>query len=346
MTSVLGYIENNILDFDNTEYFAAILGETPSKGARSPILWNAVFENYNMDAKMYPMDVASEKLESVLQLLKEDKRFIGGAVTMPYKIDIIPFLDRLEPQAEIIGAVNCLYKKGDEIVGANTDGAGALWSLEKIVGSSFSGQSILIIGTGGAGNAVAVYMAEAVGSDGRIVLANRTKDSALKLAARLENMTNVEIISQWPVTGNDLDNVDILINCTSLGFETGIETSEGFYSQKFFSPLGVVKKASFIPNNLCGEKEFFNSYFRLIKMNINKTMELLSPLKDMVVFDIIYQPEKTVLLYFAELAGLKVLNGLTMNLEQAVIAFCKASQSSSILEKLDKVNIREIMSRA
>ena len=63
--------------------YAAIIGASPSKGARSPVLWNAAFDAHGIDAEMVPMDVAPEHLEEVTTALRRDTRFLGGAVAAP-----------------------------------------------------------------------------------------------------------------------------------------------------------------------------------------------------------------------------------------------------------------------
>ena len=106
----------------STAKFAAILGLTPSKGARSPQLWNAAFTAASIDAAMVPMDVTPENLAGLVAALKADKRYIGGAVAVPHKQEIAKLLDRLEPEAERIGAVNAIYRDGDELVGERAAG--------------------------------------------------------------------------------------------------------------------------------------------------------------------------------------------------------------------------------
>ncbi|MCG8571804.1 MAG: hypothetical protein MJB14_16835, partial [Spirochaetes bacterium] len=173
MESLTKLLNNgNALDLNSTKYYASILGESPSKGARSPKLWNRAFSKLNIDAIMHPMDVKSSNLENVVKELKKDQNFIGGAITMPYKIDIIPYLDKTEPLAEKTGAVNCIYRKKGQLIGTNTDGAGAIWSIEQHYLKSLKNKTVLLLGTGGAGFAVATYIASAIGKLGNLLIAN------------------------------------------------------------------------------------------------------------------------------------------------------------------------------
>jgi len=198
-----------------TGRYAAILGLAPSKGARSPLLWNAAFAAAGIDARMVPMDVPLDRLPALVAALKADARFLGGAVTMPHKQAILPHLDRVEPEAAAIGAVNALYRDGDALVGANTDGAGALLQLEELTGGTLADKRVLLIGTGGAGCAVAAYLAGRVAA---LTLANRTPRTAAGLATRLGK--GVRALG-GPVTAADLTGIDVLVNGSSVGFANG-----------------------------------------------------------------------------------------------------------------------------
>ena len=343
MSSVLDVIENKGLDLKKTDYYAAILGASPSKGAKSPNLWNAAFKQIGLSGTMHPMDVASEKLEEVVKRLCEDERFIGGAVTMPYKLNIIPYLDSLEPEAEKIGAVNCLYREGKRLIGANTDGAGALWSLQQEMTEHLDSKTVLLLGTGGAGFAVAAYMATAVGKKGRLILSNRSHDSLNQVAGRLNDICHIENILEWPVSLDHFDGVDVLINCTSIGFETLKRDEAGAFTLKHYAPLGPVDDTVRVPYGSDAEKQYLKASTNLISKNVARTIDILAAMEDPFVFDIIYQPEETILLRLAKQIGYRTLNGAPMNLEQAVIAFDKATVMSRIRDG-DIDEVRRIMS--
>jgi shikimate dehydrogenase len=266
------YIEN-IIELHPARPYGAILGLSPSKGARSPILWRKAFAALNIDADFHPFDVAEESLPSLVSALKSDQRFIGGAVAVPHKELLVPLIDIVDPTAKIIGAVNALRRTSDaEIAGANTDGLAALDSLTKVAGK-LEGRSIALLGLGGAGKAVATCIAM---EGAQLTVWNRTAFKAHDFAI---NFPNVDVAAS---PNDSLKNSEILVNCTSVGF----------------SPNGTGSKESLINTN---------------------DLEALS--SDAVVFDIIYQPLKTPLLKAAEDKHFRTLNGLEMNLNQAVIAF-------------------------
>jgi shikimate dehydrogenase len=341
MPSVLDCIENKNINIDDTEYYAAILGESPSKGAKSPVLWNAAFQGLNLPGIMHPMDVQPERLENLVSALRKDLQFIGGAITMPYKISIIPFLDDIELEAKAIGAVNCIYRDKDKLIGTNTDGAGALWSLENEMEGSMIGKQICLLGAGGAGFAVAAYLASAIGINGSIVIVNRSIKSCNTLAAKLEGKCSVSI-AEWPVSSEEISNADILVNCTSIGFETVKKDSGGAFSLRGYTALGPVADELRVENGSGVEKRYCKSASTNIRMNFDKSLELLTAMNDPFIFDIIYQPELTMLLFISSLLGYRTLNGKAMNLEQAVIAFDKATAVAGI-RKSNTKQIRSLM---
>ncbi len=336
MPAVDEVIGNKGLDLTQTRAYAAILGESPSKGARSPLLWNQAFAGLDISGMMHPMDVAADELGSVVGLLREDERFIGGAVTMPHKIGILPHLDALEREAEAIGAVNCIYRDGPRLIGSNTDGAGARWSLESALGESVGGKTVLLLGTGGAGAAVAAYIAAALTPSGRLVLANRSAASRAALASRLRKICPLEETTDWPVTPATAGGADILINCSTVGFAHPVRTDSGEVSLKTQTPLGSVDMESALISG--AERATAGTIAR----NLEETLVVLAAMNDPFVFDIIYQPAQTVLLYLAALLGYRTLNGLPMNLEQAVIAFDKATTAAG-LRPADAAPVRELM---
>lgn len=266
-------LAGNPVDRTGLEGFTAILGANPSKGARSPTLWNAAFAMQGLNARMLPIDVTEENLTPLLQVLDNDARFLGGAIAAPYKELVAQWLGkRLTSEAAAIGAVNCLYRNEEgRLSGTNTDGEGALLSYVQTQGK-IAGKRVLLLGVGGAGKAVAAFFAAAAGG-GQLTVAGRSPSSKA-YAARIGADW-----SEWNALAEQLPAADIVVNCTSMGWG----------SQVAQSPLDAAAIAR-LPRHA-------------------------------VVFDIIYQPRPTVLLQLAAARGLQTLDGLAMNLEQAVLAY-------------------------
>ena len=84
--------------------------------------------------------------------LKNEKNFLGWAVTIPYKEKIIPYLDSIDRHAKKIGSVNTIINNLGKLKGFNTDYYGSIYSIKKINKKKIN-QRVLILGCGGAGKA-------------------------------------------------------------------------------------------------------------------------------------------------------------------------------------------------
>lgn len=137
----------------------------------------------------------------------------GFGVSMPFKLDVLPLLDRLDPLARQIGAVNTIVNDGGTLVGYNTDAWGAARALEEVM--PLAGKSVVVMGAGGAARAVAFsFCAEQM----RVHLVNRTRDKAERLAADLR-----AVFPKCAATAGDLadlarlDGFDAIVNASSAG---------------------------------------------------------------------------------------------------------------------------------
>ena len=270
---ILKYIKNKNLKITDKEKFTTIIGSEPSRGARSPILWNKCFKRLKKKVKMYPLDVEKKNLKKLLNFLKSNKNFLGGSVTVPYKENIFNLLKKNSTnEAKNISAINCIFrdKKGNLKV-TNTDGEGSLLAFKKKFKNKKI-EKILILGCGGAGKAVSTYFANLKEVKSLTILSRKKKDKYF--ANRIK--------SKWLEFNSILKlkyDFDLIINCTSLGFGKHQE-----------------------------------------KISLNKSyLDRLN--KNTIIYDIIYKPKKTKLLEYSSKRSLKTLNGLDMNLYQAVISF-------------------------
>lgn len=140
----------------------------------------------------------------------------GASVTIPHKTSAIKHLDRLDPLAEKIGAVNTIVNDDGALTGYNTDGDGALQALEEV--TSLKGKKAVLIGSGGAASAIAVGL-KAKGV--KLVVLNRTEAKARELAKKV-NASGFGSLNRL----SEIAPADILINATPLGMwpETGQST--------------------------------------------------------------------------------------------------------------------------
>lgn len=159
-----------------------------------------------LNAVYVKMEVKVEELSEFFRWI-ENLPFKGLSVTMPLKEAVIPFLDLIEPQASIIGAVNTLIFENETIAGFNTDGIGALNAIEHVL--SVKGKEIILLGAGGAAKAIAY---EAHQRGGIITILNRDLEKAKKIADKIpcqaKKLDHMDICAK--------NGYDILINCTPL----------------------------------------------------------------------------------------------------------------------------------
>ena len=98
-------------------------------------------------------EIEPEELENFLK----NHPFDGINVTIPYKKDVIPYLASLSPEAQQLGAVNTIVRRGNSLIGHNTDYAGFLSMLQRS-GLQVAGKKILVLGSGGASNTVTAVL--------------------------------------------------------------------------------------------------------------------------------------------------------------------------------------------
>ena len=319
MKKITELIDNKI-QFGNHNSYCAILGESPSKGARSPILWNACFQEFGISSYFYPFDVSPDNLGKVVECLKMDEKFVGGAIAVPYKDAIIPHLDLIEEEASKIGAVNLIYKNDGKMIGSNTDGLGFVRSIADLSNSTLeefcNSNKAIIFGTGGAAKACAVYLSKSLGKEGRLSIIGRSPKKVFDLVEKCSSYTQASSVNLDNIRDVLID-VDLLVNATSIGYEN--------YHLELFTSLGPTPdNGGIIPNNL-EKMEWLQNSNNILSKNFSSTLEHLCILNDScLVIDVVYQPPQTMLLKLAKYFGLNTFTGQSMNLLQAAYGFIKA----------------------
>jgi shikimate dehydrogenase len=146
--------------------------------------------------------------------------WVGFNCSLPHKVAVIEHLDRLASSARLIGAVNCVVRDGDALVGENTDGQGFVASLR--TARDPAGDVVLVLGAGGAARAIAVEVALAGAAS--VVVVNREPTRGEDLARLVTKGT--------PATGRYLpwdrpvrvpEEVDVVVNATSVGLAPDVE---------------------------------------------------------------------------------------------------------------------------
>ncbi|HJV34802.1 shikimate dehydrogenase, partial [Geomonas sp.] len=189
----------------------------PVSHSLSPLMHNAAFAALSLDWVYVPFPVAPERLAEGVRGLAA-LGVAGFNVTIPHKVAIIPLLDRIAPEAELIGAVNTVQVKDGLLTGYNTDGIGLLAALEGKLGFTPSGRSVLVLGAGGAARSALVSLALAGAS--RIDIVNRSLEKGEELAAELGGRLSVTLAAaglERLADAGYLKEFDLIVNTTSVG---------------------------------------------------------------------------------------------------------------------------------
>lgn len=194
----------------------ALIGH-PISNSFSPIMHSYLFEKYNINGSYLCFDVEPEKIEDVVDNMKNLK-VSGFNITIPYKTEIVNLLDKIDRNAEVIGSINTVKNEKGVFKGYNTDGKGFVKSILDH-NYDIKNKKALILGCGGACRSIVVELA----SQGikTIDIRNRSIDNAIKIKENLNKYFDTEIlISQKSIEKYDLEKYDFLINTTPIGMES------------------------------------------------------------------------------------------------------------------------------
>jgi shikimate dehydrogenase len=231
-------------------------------------------------------DTPLEQLPARMDAIRNQDDVAGANVTVPHKLNVMPYLDAVSPQARAIGAVNTIIKvrhHGASVVhllGDNTDWIGFLNDLRWHAVEPAELRRALVLGAGGSARGI-VY---ALASQGLAVdIVNRDAARAERLALDMH-----ELFPSIPLCpfGQSVESlreagrgVQIIVNCTSAGMSPNADTSPWVDGAPF--PAGAV------------------------------------------LYDLVYKPPVTKLMQQAQAAGLRVVGGIGMLAEQGAAAFEK-----------------------
>jgi len=197
-----------------------IIGD-PIEHTMSPVMHNAAFQKLGLDFVYLPFQVKKEELGQAVAGMRA-LNIKGLNVTIPHKVAIIPFLNKLDPLAEKIGAINTIVNNGGVLTGYNTDATGFLQALLE-QGVEPEGKTTVILGAGGASRAISFILAE---RGAHLVILNRQSGRAEDLSRRIAQVFEKEITALALGEQNLADvlaRADILINTTSVGMSPDVD---------------------------------------------------------------------------------------------------------------------------
>lgn len=171
----------------------------PVKHSLSPIIHNMCFKITGINGIYLPFEI--NNLEDAIKGIKA-LGIKGLSITLPFKTDVIKYLDEIDSIAKDIGAVNTILNHEGSLVGYNTDWLGAVEALKEV--TELEGKKTLILGAGGAARAIAYGLKK---SGCNVIITNRSIERAKKLA---EDMDCIYL-------NEPSSDEDIIINATNIG---------------------------------------------------------------------------------------------------------------------------------
>jgi shikimate dehydrogenase len=254
----------------------------------SPHFQQAALDYYQLDIRYEAWETGASELPEVVKSLRKPQN-IGANVTVPYKEKVLPLLDEVDELAGLIGAVNTITKRGDKLLGFNTDAYGFMEALEKEGHFNPEGKRVVMLGAGGVARAVGLVLvqkkvASVAITDGIFGRAGALTENLVKFIKTVPaspGNLNAEVSAfVWERVSSPgtFSDCDLIVHCTTIGMKHS--------PQEGLSPLSL----EVIP-------------------------------KGVLVYDLVYNPWPTPLLRLAQEAGANVLGGLPMLVYQGAASF-------------------------
>jgi len=191
-----------------TAAFGSPIAENPTQA-----MIEAAYRHHGLDWRYLTIEVAKDALSDAVRGARA-MGFRGFNCTIPHKVAVIEHLDGLGESASAMGAVNCVVRRGDQLIGENTDGKGFLAAVRSF--GDPRGKRVVVFGAGGAARAITVELALARAAS--FVVVNRSEARGSELVRLLVDRVKTE--ARLVVWQNDFavpNATDIVVNATSVG---------------------------------------------------------------------------------------------------------------------------------
>ncbi|MFH1649075.1 MAG: shikimate dehydrogenase [Candidatus Woesearchaeota archaeon] len=210
----------------DTKVFGAISGKASNCGAA---MYNAGYAALGLNCVYIPF--ATADLEKAISGIRAFGMSV--AVSMPFKQEVIKYLDDIDGDAKAIGAVNTVHNEGAKLKGYNSDWIGAIMALTEV--TALKGKRAVILGAGGAARAIAYGLKK---EGAHVTVLNRNIDKAKALVEDIK-------LDKYGKLSDLIEDYDILVNATPVGMSAKDE-SERIVSK--VKPGSVVMDAVFFPD--------------------------------------------------------------------------------------------------
>ena len=210
----------------------------PIEHSLSPILHSYWIKKNNLNAIYDKKKMESEDLENFISKIKK-KEIDGANVTVPFKKEVIPYLDKLTLEAQNTQSVNTIYLDKGKTVGHNTDIKGFELGIKNTT-FDFIKKDVLILGAGGVVSSLIFALKKMKVSN--ILVSNRTKSKAEDIKSLFKDIKIVD----W----GKIPSFDIVINATSIGLnendDLNIDFSKVKKNKLFYDVIYNPKETKFL----------------------------------------------------------------------------------------------------
>lgn len=205
----------------------AVIGN-PIKHSMSPAMHNANFKSLKINARYVSAQVRDLKkyMETVVS-----RDIAGVNITIPHKIEVMKYMDKIDPLAEKIGAINTVHNNNGKLIGYNTDAYGALRAIKEKI-KSVKNNKVVLLGAGGAARAVYFILKQEKAEI--IILAKNIEKAGQFGEAQELNDENIKKYVAW---------ADVLINCTPVG----MNSNESLVKKEYFKKDLIVFDIVYTP---------------------------------------------------------------------------------------------------
>ncbi len=201
--------------------FLGVIGD-PVEHSLSPTMQNCALAKLNLDYVYLPLPVKAEGLEKALAGF-EAIGLVGFNVTIPHKQNIMPLLNKISAIAQMVGAVNTVWRTDNGWEGTNTDIAGFIAPLQGL--KRWQGSTPVILGHGGAARAVVVGCSELGCGDIQVVGRNEEKLLQFYKSWQDTPLQNKVKVHPWRNLSRLLPQADLLVNTTPVGMYPHVDNS-------------------------------------------------------------------------------------------------------------------------
>ena len=206
------------MKIDGYTRLAAVVAN-PIKHSISPFIHNRAFEATNTNGVYLAWEVEGTDLAETVANIRRYQMF-GINLSMPYKEQVIPYLDQLSEEARLIGAVNTVVNREGTLIGYNTDGKGLFKSLPSF---KISGKRMVLLGAGGAAKAILAQAildrVSKVSVFVRSASMGKTKPYLEKLQHETGFRVDLFALEDAQELQENIRKAELLVNATSVGMD-------------------------------------------------------------------------------------------------------------------------------